>query len=332
MEKVSYTRYVHKTGDDTTLSDNIVYDIVEDLHTRTLWIGIRAGLSIMEHDRPGHFINYKSRHASHYIPCDEINSLLRDNANHIWLGSIGGGVLMVDTQLPLFTSHSLNLVEDDVPTTAARAIFADDEKNLWLGIGSYGLARKDYKTGKLTFFSHIPEFSGISSVPTINTIVQRKNGEIWFGTYDGGILVYKKGEKVKVLRTENAPYLYSYCVLALYEDSRGNCWAGCRGGMGVSLADGGFYKFGVLPFENGGLADWYHVRDIVEDTDGSILVATGNCGIIHITGNVQHPETLKYQSYNFENGQLAVNTVLCLHVDEAGRLWAGTEGGRFVFV
>ena len=328
LKKVTYTRYVHKAGDETSLLDNIVYDIVEDRHTHTLWVGTRVGLSIMKQERPGQFINYKSRHSSHYIPCDEINALLRDRSGNLWLGSIGGGALMVDTQQPPFTRHSLNLVEDDVPTTSVRAVFADADRNLWLGVGSYGLARKDYATGELTFYSHIPEFSSMTGgVPTVNFMIQRKNGELWFGMYDGGILIYKKGKPVRVLTEANAPYLYSDCVSALCEDSRGNCWVGCRGGMGVSLADGGFYKFGVLPFEKGGFAGWFHAKDIVEDADGSIWIATANCGIIHITGNVQHPETLKYSNYSYGNGQLAVNSVLCLHIDKNDRLWAGTEGG-----
>lgn len=327
MEKVSYTNYVHRTGDETTLSDNIVYAIVEDKHTRSLWIGTRSGLSIMKSDRPGHFINYKPRHSPYLIPCDEINSLLRDRADHIWLASIGGGVMLVDTKRPPFTRHSFNLEEDEVPTTAVRAIFADSDKNLWLGTGSYGLARKDYATGKVVFYTRIPEFSGIKDVPTVNSVIQRKNGEIWFGTYDGGILIYKKGEKVKILTHLNTPFLFSQCVSALLEDSRGNCWTGCRGGMGVSLSEGGYYRFGRMGFEDGASADWYHVKDLEEDTDGTIWVSTANCGIIRITGNVEKPETLKYKNYSLNNHQLTVNSVLCLHIDASGRLWAGTEGG-----
>mgnify|MGYP001234976627 FL=1 len=236
MANVSYTHYSHRIGDDASLSDNIVYDIVEDVHTHTLWIGTRVGLSIMKQENPGTFINYKSLHSAYHIPCDEINSLLRDRFNNIWLGSIGGGVLMIDTKQSPFAFYSLNLAEDDVPTTAVRALFADADKDLWLGTGSYGLARKDYETGVLSFFSHIPEFSDIPSVPTVNYIIQRKNGEVWFATYDGGILIYEKGEKVKVLTESDTPYLYSDCVSALCEDSKGNCWVGCRGGMGISLA------------------------------------------------------------------------------------------------
>ena len=56
---------------------------------------------------------------------------------------------MIDTKQSPFAFYSLNLAEDDVPTTAVRALFADADKDLWLGTRSYGLARKDYETGVL---------------------------------------------------------------------------------------------------------------------------------------------------------------------------------------
>ena len=68
----------------------------------------------MKQENPGTFINYKSLHSAYHIPCDEINSLLRDRFNNIWLGSIGGGVLMIDTKQSPFAFYSLNLAEDDV--------------------------------------------------------------------------------------------------------------------------------------------------------------------------------------------------------------------------
>ena len=113
----------------------------------------------------------------------------------MWLGSIGGGILMTDTYEPLFIRHSLNLQDEDIPTTSVKALFVDSERNIWLGIGTYGLARQDYTTGELTLYSHMPEFADIASVPTINSIIQRRNGEIWFGTYDGGLLFTAKARK-----------------------------------------------------------------------------------------------------------------------------------------
>lgn len=328
MERVSYINYKHMVGDDNSLSDNIVYDIAEDLNSQTLWVGTRSGLSIMRDDAPGQFINYKSTKSPYHIPCDEINSIIRDNFGNMWIGSIGGGVLMAYTHQSLFTQHSLNLVDEDIPTTSIRALFADTDGNLWMGIGTYGLACKDSATGKLLPHSCIPEFSGISSVPTVYSIIQRKeNGDIWFGTYDGGIFIYKKGEKVKNLDVSNCDFIASSCISSLYEDKEGNCWVGTRGSLGVSLSDGKSFLFETMNFEDKLSTDWIYVRDIIEDTDKSMWVATANYGIIHIAGDVRQPKTLKYRNFSFHNQKLLTNTVLCLHLDHSGRLWAGTEGG-----
>lgn len=327
MEHVSYVNYTHKTGDANSLSDNIVYDISEDAYTNTLWIGTRSGLSVMEHEKPGVFINYNSRNSLYHIPCDEINSIFRDSFGNMWLGSIGGGVLMTDTYEPLFIRHSLNLQDEDIPTTSVKALFVDSERNIWLGIGTYGLACQDYTTGELTLYSHMPEFADIASVPTINSIIQRRNGEIWFGTYDGGLFIYRKGEKVKNLLPNDCDFIGTSCVSALYEDEAGNCWVGTRGSLGIRMADGNGYKFGWMDFGDGYSTNWIFVKDIIEDKDHSIWIATSNFGIIHITGDFSQPSTLKYANYSFRNGKLLTNTVLCLFTDQLGRLWAGTEGG-----
>ena len=207
LQRVSYVNYRHKLGDNISLSDDIVYDISEDLNTNTLWVGTRSGLSIMSNDTPGHFINYKSRGSSHYISCDEINSIIRDNSGMMWLGSIGGGVLNADTHQSMFTFHSLNFADDDIPTTSVRSLFTDSDNNIWMGIGTYGLACLEYATGKLKSHSQMPEFTGMT-IPTVFSVVQRKgSGEIWFGTYDGGIFAYHKGQRVRNLTPENCKFL-----------------------------------------------------------------------------------------------------------------------------
>lgn len=79
-----------ENGDDSSLSDNIVYDIAEDINTHTLWVGTRSGLSILKLDEPDAFINYKSGKTDYRIPSDEVNSIMRDAQRNMWIGAIGG--------------------------------------------------------------------------------------------------------------------------------------------------------------------------------------------------------------------------------------------------
>ena len=328
MENVSYQSFLHENGDDSSLSDNIVYDIAEDINTHTLWVGTRSGLSILRLDESSSFINYKSGKSDYRIPSDEVNSIMRDSQKNMWIGAIGGGVLMADTRQPAFALHTLNFGDEDIPVTSVRTLFADSDQNLWIGVGTYGLARREYVTGELKMYSHIPEFSGVKDLPSLFAVVQRKkSGDIWFGMYNGGIYVYRKGEKVKHLTTKNSAFLTSDCVSALYEDYEGNCWVGTRGGIGVRLSDGTDYRFETMNFNDSLSAGWIYVRDIVQDMDNSVWLATSNFGVIHITGDVRQPSTLKYENYSFNNRKLITNTVLCMHIDRFGRLWAGTEGG-----
>ena len=102
MDKVSFTRYIHIKGDDKSLSDDVVYNIAEDPNTNSLWIGTRGGLSIMDMDKPGEFVNYRSQSDEYHIPSDEVNSLLCDMDGNMWVGSIGGGVWMITTKQSLF--------------------------------------------------------------------------------------------------------------------------------------------------------------------------------------------------------------------------------------
>lgn len=327
LSAVSYVNYRHKVGDSASLSDDIVYDISEDLNTGTLWVGTRSGLSIMEKDAPGRFVNYKSRGSSHYIFCDEINTILRDKAGTMWLGSIGGGVLAADTGRPMFASHSLDFTDNDIPVTSVRALFTDSERNIWMGIGTYGLACIEQATGKLKSHSQIPEFAGMS-IPTVFSVVQRRNsGDIWFGTYDGGIFIYRKGRQVENLTADNCEFVGNSCVSALYEDRQGNCWVGTRGSLGVLLADGQSFLFGPMTFADNTRLDWLYVRDIIADSENSVWIATSNYGLIHIQGDIHHPSTLKYDNYSFYNGKLTTNNALCVYNDMTGRLWVGTEGG-----
>lgn len=327
LKAVTFIRYSHIVGNERSLSDNIVYDIIEDLNTQSLWVGTRSGLSIMKQSSPGTFINYKPRKSSFHIPCDELNSIIRDAYGNVWIASIGGGVLMTDTRSPMFDLNVVDLSDEQISSTAIRSLFVDSKENLWIGVGSYGLACKMKGNGKILMHSKIPEFSHIPFIPTVYSILQRKNGEVWFGTYNGGVYVYQQGKKVENLTSKNCDFLMNDCISALYEDTKENCWVGTWGGLAVKLRNGESSRIQKIKFEDGTSFDSYFVKDIIEDSDHSFWVATADRGIIHICGNIRDVKSLSFKNYSLSNKKMITNTILCLHLDRKGRIWAGTEGG-----
>lgn len=329
MSRVSWTNYRHNPNDESSLQDNMAYDLYEDINTQTLWIGTRSGISIMKLDKPGEFINYKTIKFPYHIPFDEANSIIRDRSGKMWIGTIGNGIYTTDTQKPDFNLYQFKQKDESITTTSIRSIFVDDDNCIWFGLGTYGIANYDRNTNQYTYYTDIPEFSEIKSMPTIYAILKRKQtNELWIGSYDGGLFVYKKREKVK--HYYNADFIIHPCVTALFEDSKGNCWIGTREGIGVKRVDGTGFLFNHIEIDGEDLSSSY-IRKITEDKNNKIWIATNNNGIISISGDISDLRNIKYEQYAYDQ-KINAKNIQTLFLDSKGRLWAGTEGyGLFLY-
>lgn len=324
MQNFRVKTYRHDTNDPGSLSDNLVYDICEDIHTNTLWIGTRSGLSLLEYGNPSEFVNWSTTHKTRKLPSNEINSIIRDNMDNIWIGTIGGGVLFTNTKKSNFDYFGVNLPE--IPTGAIRSVFLDNDDNMWMGVGTYGVVLYDKKTKKIIPQQDLPEFSGIAQATT-NDIKQCKTGEILFGTYGGGLWIYEKGKPVKSYTEENCSFISDNRVRSIYIDRQQHAWIGTQYGLGVWLNDNRGFTFNEIVIDDRRLEPLSMI-DITEDDTGKIWIATINHGILSLEGDPRHKEGIVFKDYTVENGKISAHTVNVLHYDALGRLWAGTEGGR----
>lgn len=331
-KKVSWTAYRHEAGNSSSLSDNIVYAISEETKTHTLWVGTRSGLSICEPDKtPDHFINYLPDNSEHSISYNEVNSIIRDNAGMMWLGMLGGGVNCANTLKPQFNLYRLESIKKELSSNSVRSLFVDNEGLVWMGIGSYGLVVHDRKTDICTPYSNLPDFAGIKSIPTVNTIVQsKKTNAIWFGTYNEGIYIYNKkapaGSKVKTISYENASWLHNSCVYSLKEDTHYNWWIGTRNGLSVLPANGRGYTFPSI-MADGDDVTYSAFFCVDQDYKGAMWIGTNNKGLVRAIGDASHPESVSFKSYSLRNRKLNSLNVQCIFEDSKKRLWVGTEGG-----
>ena len=85
-------------GNVSSLPSDYIYSIHEDLQTRSLWLGTREGVSVMELADEGKFINYQESGSTHYLPVREVNTVFRDRSGLMWIGTKGAGVFHVDTR------------------------------------------------------------------------------------------------------------------------------------------------------------------------------------------------------------------------------------------
>lgn len=316
--------YRHDKNDPTSLSDDIVYDIVEDLNTNSLWVGTRSGLSILKREAPSTFINYSTTSKVNKLPSNEINSILRDDKGNIWIGSIGGGVFYTNTEETAFDFFEVNLPE--MPTAAVRSIFLDHDDNIWLGIGTHGIVQFNQATGQTYSQFELPEFKETDQNTTY-AIQQKESGEILFGTYGGGLWVYEKGQPVRMYTTDNCNFISDNRIRSIHVDRDQNCWIGTQYGLGVWLRDGEGFTFNEMTVDEKPLHQ-FSMINIAEDNGGTIWIATINNGIIAVEYNREKAKNIAVINYTLENGKITSNAITALLYDTSGRLWAGAENGR----
>lgn len=89
-------------------------------------------------------------------------------------------------------------------------------------------AKAQYQSETWTTENGLPQNS-------VTSIVQTKDGYIWFGTFGG--LVRFDGIKFKVFNTINAPAIKSNRITNLFEDKNGTLWIGTQFGNIISYKD-----------------------------------------------------------------------------------------------
>ncbi|MCD7973646.1 MAG: response regulator [Candidatus Azobacteroides sp.] len=330
--KVKYIRYAHDRNDPGSLSDNIVYALSQDLNTNTLWVGTRSGLSILNSKNdPSSFTNYLPGQAEQSILYNEVNSILRDNSGLMWLGTLGGGVNIVNTQENMFNLNTLAEVKNTFSTNSVRCLYIDDNSNIWMGIGSYGLVSYDINKDRYTFYEDHPDFREHPLRSTVYYTMQPYNSDdYWFATHGEGIFIYNptlSGKKVKNITVNSAPWLTNDCVYYLKEDCNKHIWIGTTNGISIynpETDEGTAYPF--LGNENNGLRN-YTIYCIEEGSSSTMWLATSEDGVVRVEKDPFTSNVLGFYHYNVANGKLNNDYTQYIYKDSKGQVWLASDGG-----
>jgi signal transduction histidine kinase/ligand-binding sensor domain-containing protein len=143
------------------------------------------------------------------------------------------------------------------------------------------------------------------------SILEDSRGNLWFGTWGGGVSMYNVETFTHFTRKEG---LSDNRVYSILEDSQGNLWFGTYLG-GVNMYDGETFTHYT---EKEGLSN-NEVRCILEDSHGNIWFGTGGGGVSRYNG-----ETITH--FTQKEG-LSSNYILSIMEDSHANLWFCTEDG-----
>lgn len=187
-----------------------------------------------------------------------------------------------------------------LPSSYIRSLLGARDGRLW--IGTYrGLA--SWKDGKLTEY---PELAG----QTIDALLQDREGAVWVGGYVGstGRLCALSGEHAQCYGDDGR---FGLWVASVYEDSRGNLWAGAQ--TGLWRWKPGEPKLYAMPYQTIGTSS----QTINESDDGALLIATDGGGIRRLGDG-------KFEGYELPGAGPQRIKALRMLRDRNGGLWIGT--------
>ncbi|MCX6295201.1 MAG: triple tyrosine motif-containing protein [Bacteroidetes bacterium] len=142
----------------------------------------------------------------------------------------------------------------------------------------------------------------------ILSMCQDRNGNIWYGTNNGGVSKYDGNKFTNY--TENDS-LINNVVFSITELKNGNLLFGTNGGL--SILNG--KKFTNISEKNGLISN--HVYKVMEDNNGTVWIGTAK-GVCQLKNNNIIPFT--------SDTLLNQVKVFCMYQDKANNIWFGTIG------
>ena len=198
-----------------------------------------------------------------------VNCIIQDQKGFIWIGTEN----VLNRFDGMHFNYYFNSDQDSLSLKSSyvSAIFEDQHNRLWIG-SICGIQLFNYDKNN---FTTLKDEDNMDNYCHVSEIIERKNGDIWFGTHGKGIMVCEFNEanlKIKNLDKLTSE-IKTLFINTLYEDSECNIW--------IVTNDKGLYKFNPsnnqlkhysFPLSKGQPA----ISCINEDEKGHFIIGTLN--------------------------------------------------------
>ncbi|HVU99559.1 MAG TPA: two-component regulator propeller domain-containing protein [Puia sp.] len=157
----------------------------------------------------------------------------------------------------------------------------------------------------------------------VTTLIEDRNGDIWVGTWGGGVNRFDR--RTKTFNLVDSAFANAF-VNHILQDSEGNIWI-CTDGEGLYKIDPitGKHKCFYADAKNpAGLGD-LDIYTIFEDSRHEYWVGTANGGLYSFDGKTD--KFTNYAHNNADPSSLCSNAVKAIYEDAGHRLWIATLGG-----
>ncbi|MBC7485355.1 MAG: response regulator [Cytophagaceae bacterium] len=320
----NFKKYIHQEGDVNTLSNNIIYTIVEDSRRR-LWVGTINGINLYD-PLSDTFSKIKLDAASGNIP---VNAIKEDSKHRLWLAT-SDGFCQYNHDYPQKSKWYYAETPNGLSDAVVFAMDIDRNDNLWLGTFNGGLNKFNTETCTFSYFTHRPDDPSTICSNKLKRLFIDKDQNIWVGSIDNGLsVINQKGEvfrQYKSFETARGIKERLNNITCIYQDETGMIWVGAGDQKLCYLNTS---KNALVPFMNP-VHNQYHITcqgitSLFEDFFGNTWFGSERDGLFY-TNKTKNMFRHYYHNYSNAAG-LSHNKVTAFCQDKNNGTWIGTNGG-----
>lgn len=234
-----FTRYKYDPKNRNSISGNDVYFTYQDKKGH-IWVGLLGGgLNLLVEEQGTVVFKHKHNGLGHYPPYGlymDVRTMVEDESGRIWVGTMDG-LMSFDTHFKApeeinfetyrQSSNSSNVADNDI-----YVLYKDNESQIWVSVFGGGL-------NKLVGYDEMkrePVFKSYGlrdgmNNDVVKSIVEDKNGNLWFSTEIGLSCFNKATEQFRNYDKYDGFLnvdLEEGCALLTLN---GDVWLGCRQGI-----------------------------------------------------------------------------------------------------
>lgn len=308
MEEILFNHLGVKDG----LSSNEITCILKD-QKGFMWFGTTSGLNRFDGYE---FSSYKPGDIDSFFVEEGISDLVETADGKIWITYYDGKIGVYEPSIDCFVPQEEVLDSLRLESLPAR-IFTDRDKRLYYTTYDNGFYRYDPSQGKVSLYPLDKAEGGVCGIGDVND-------RLYVIHTSGKIQGIDKASGKSVFQDD---YLTAYAKAQpfyMFADSEGELWLFLNPGH----SDGVFRL-------NPKTSVWKHyttstpialsssmVRDVREDMNGNIWIATDHGGINILDKTKEKMRYLKNNPFDLKS--LGQNSVVCLYRDDTDIMWAGT--------
>ncbi|ASB47704.1 ligand-binding sensor domain-containing protein [Alkalitalea saponilacus] len=319
-EKDTIITFTHSESPNS-LSHSQVRSIFED-SSGNLWIGTNNGLNLYlpeEKSFKWYDTDFKG----------EVRSIVEDKNNRLWIGVSRDGVYEFKNYLALPENGTFSKL---INSNVNKLIIRDNQ--LWVGNSSGGnvtvvdlnSVTNNRESIKYSTYAHYPQNMWGLSDNNISSLYKDKNGDIWIGTYSGGVNLYSariKQFRNYIVNPVPGMSISSHLITSFLDDDD-YLWIGTGVGLDRLKKETGEIRTFYSSSYSSGTLKGEGVLALYRDSRDNFWVGTWNGGL-----NLFNPDTETFKTYTpSENpGSISSPHVFAIKEDQNNNLWVATNHG-----